>query len=430
MLERCQAELREVTVPLRYTPSMWRRAQLAGLLAALGAAACGSSTVDQGDPITIAVLLPFTGHAGAVGNNLEHALMMVADAVNDPANASRGIHGAPVKLLVVDAHAGARDLEARLQTALDARPVAIIGPEDAETAALVLPLAAQQGVHVISPYVGASLDMGDLGDFTWFRLSPTASDLGKSLGSYVHRDGHSDVTVVRTDEAYSSLFAQAAVAQLQSLGATVRRTLVLPSGASSYAGHLEQVPAADLERILLAAQPVPAAHLVNDISALFPSTTRRWFFAPTLKTEFFVQNTATQHVEGGIGVTSNVTNRDQETFAARYLQLWRDGPPTEAAFFYYDALALMLLAYAKAWNDPQEPRPDYYAVRDAIIDVQYPIGVVANWDEVVRGLDLVQRFKVYYSGLTGPIVAGQAGARELGTASFWRVENGVISTLP
>lgn len=389
--------------------------------------ACGDSTAGHGNTVNVAVLLPFTGQGAPVGTNLEQALIMVQDMVN----AAGGINGVPLRLLVVDSASDPEGTATKLTALFAQQPMALIGPEDADTAKVVVPLAAEHQVNVISPYVGASLDSNALtGNFKWFRLAPTAPVLGRALAKFLVSSGQTDITVVTTAGSYNTSFTTATVDKLQELHATVRRTLALSDTKTTYADYFQSIPAADLERLLIVAPPVAAARVVDDIATLFPSKVRHWYFAPTLKTEFFVQNTNVEAVEGGVGVTSNVLNGDQESFGKQYADRWHGEPALEGAFFYYDALALAVLSLGKAWPSATQPLPTYAVMREAIRTTAFPSGVPVSWQELGSGLARVKvGTKVYYTGLTGPIVLDPDGARALGVASFWTVAGGNIRTI-
>jgi branched-chain amino acid transport system substrate-binding protein len=387
-------------------------------------AACSSQ--NTGPTLNVGLLLPFTGEVGAMGINLEEASMMVADRVN----ASGGLTGKRFRLVVGDTHSDPARALVSLGRILDEGVVAVIGPESADVAMAILPVLKERRLPFVSPYGTDSVESTDAdADYPWFRLAATPTSFGQALAKRMIADGVGTVSVLYTSDLYSAALSAAAAAGLQQLGGSAVAQIALPVGHEDYSNLLMRASAANLQVVLLAADPISGARIVNDVSVLYPSSTRRWYFSPTLKTSSFVANAFPEKIEGAVGVAPSIfASSDQ--FEAEFTATWNGDVPIDGAFYYYDALALVALSIERAWSAAGKQDPTFEELRDAVRAVAHTSGFVTEWNQIPTGLDLIRDGQsTYYTGLSGPILLDNRGERQMGTAAFWQVVNGKIVNL-
>ena len=391
---------------------------------ALGQSACGNQ--NTGPTLNVGLLLPFTGEVGAMGINLEEAAMMVADEVN----ANGGIAGRKLRLVVGDTHSDASRALDALSSILDENVAAVVGPESADVAMAILPILKQRRLLFVSPYVPDSVDSTDVDtDYPWFRLAATPTSFGQALAKRMIADGKSSVSIIYTSDLYNSALAEAAATTLQQFGGSAVAQIALPVGREDYSSQLTRFPAADLQVVLLAADSISGARIVNDMSVLYPTTSRRWYFSPTLKTSSFVANAFPEKIEGAVGVAPSIF-ASVDRFSAKFTSAWNGDVPLDGAFYYYDALTLVALSIERAWVDAGDQNPTFEELRDAVRAVAHTFGIMTEWDQIPTALNLIRNGQTtYYTGLSGPILLDNDGVRQMGTAAFWQIQGGEIVDL-
>jgi ABC-type branched-subunit amino acid transport system substrate-binding protein len=395
-----------------------RRLALGALLLAL--TGCSSDREPSGG-IAIGLLLPFTGSASATASNMERATLYAADRINE----GGGIGGQKVRVVSRDTHSDlARGRQAAEELAAEG-VVAVIGPESAEIAEDIRPRLAAAGVLFLSPLVGAAAEPSKVCTTPWFRLAPSAKSLGEALAKQATSNSVKRVAVLYSSSPYDRALGDAATGRFDALGGEVVLRLQLNPNAQSYATVVSAAAEAGVTDVILAASPRAAAILINEFDALSLKKPR-WFLSPLLKTELLVQNVAPQALDDALGVAPKIYDHSEE-FPLAFSTRWEGDQPLEGAYFYYDAMALLAVALAKAAADPSGALP----LDRAMLDAAGPPGEGARWDELDVGLErLSEGDDLYYTGLTGPLSLERCGSRSTGATEDWTVLSGAIVDLP
>jgi hypothetical protein len=163
---------------------------------------------------------------------------------------------------------------------------------------------------------------------------------------------------------------------------------------------LMRASAANLQVVLLAADPISGARIVNDISVIYPSPDRRWYFSPTLKTGSFVANAFPEKIEGAVGVAPSIF-ASADAFAAEFTATWNGDVPLDGAFYYYDALTLVALSIERAWTVAGKQDPTFEDLRDSVRAVAEPSRFSATrkgWSERSESCDEFMKFGMSSSG--------------------------------
>lgn len=382
----------------------------------------GCAPLQDADHVSVGLLLPYTGSQAAIGSSLERGAIMAVEY----ANSAGGIQGRPIRLLFADTHSDPQRAMASVHNLLDQGVVAIMGPESAEVAAAILPAMQARNVLLLSPFLSDAVQLQAPPDRPWFRLAPSARALGEAVAKQLFQDGRSQTAIAYTTNRYCQDLAVAAQERFITLGGTVSVNQPLDPDQNSYSQEVVALAAA-LDALVLMADPLPAARLVNDLYVSAPGSQWNFYLSPNLKTESFLQNVIGPVLNGSVGVAPKL-GQDVSSFSQAYRQRYLGEEPLEGTYFYFDATALLLLAVqrdARVRGVELLGNGDQLAA--AVRQVSTPSGISAGWDELAGGLKRIgQGTQVYYSGLTGPILWDAAGSRALGTTEVWTIEDGRI----
>ena len=386
--------------------------------------ACSSSEpTTRSDVVTIGLLLPFTGASSGTASNFERAAIFAEDQVTDIGG---GIHGHPLRILSADTHSDAVRAQRSVEDLVNAGASVIVGPESAEVAAQIGPYLAAQHVTFLSPLIGAANNAEVDCSNPWFRLAPSAQDLGEALAKQIIAANVKSITLMYARTSYDEALRDSVSARFTALKGTVRLAVALDPNGQSYADEVNAARSANADAIVLASSPRAGALVVNEFDAL-STTPPIWFLSPLLKTELLMENVAPDALEGARGVAPKIydTSRDfPDAFAAR----WEGDQPLEGAYFYYDAVALLAFAMNSVAANP-DGSYDPVVLNGALRDVAGPPGESVGWNELETGLARQRAgASIYFSGLTGPLVFRSCGDRAFGASSQWHVEAGSIIT--
>jgi len=408
------------TSGLRCTTGPWL-----GLVTALGielgTVSCTTADVqDDSHSVAIGLVLPFTGVNAGTSANFERAAIYATSRVN----AAGGIRGKRLRLVEADSHSSVlRSLESAKRFE-DEGVVVVIGAENSDIAAAIEPVLLENGVAFLSPLVGSADDsLVNCADL-WFRLAPAASTLGEALAKQLSADLATSVVILSETDAYSRAFGDAVSRRFESLNGQVVLRLELDSTTQSYDNVVDKLVDSGVSNVVLAASPRTAALVVNEFDAV-TRTPPNWYLSPLLKTDLLVQNVSPAALNGARGVAPKIYET-RDTFRLEFQDRWAGDHPLEGAYFYYDAIALVALALQVALpTDAGAIAPEVF--KQSVLDSAETTGEVVTWNTIESGLRSSSAGKrVYYSGLTGPMVLNQCGARKIGTYSTWKVEGGKI----
>lgn len=385
---------------------------------------CGESTHEVESDVRIGLLLPYTGRDGSAGGNYERGVLMAVDAVNQ----AGGIGGKHLHVLYADTHSSVERGIEGAQRLIDQHVVAIIGPENDELARALSPMLAEAQVALLTPS-SSSVPTTTAATNLWFRLAPSAWDLGIALGRRMAAAGVHNVAIVHTDSQYERIFGSGVEERLLSAGVRVE-SLEVKAGATGFTEAIRATSKQTPDAVVLAADVVTGSRFVNDYAFVAGwSKGVNWYLSPSLEHEDFVLNTLPQALEGMVGVSAAVTPDRARTdaFTQAFGARWAGATPTTGAFYYYDALALLSIAYEGASYQSQGEHPAASVLRDAVLSASGHTGVVVTWDQLGRGVARASEGRpVYYSGVTGVISLDRSGSRADSYTRFWTVRHGSL----
>jgi len=139
----------------------------------------GPSQPTSTEPIKIGVVAPFTGDAGALGENVKVAIEIARDEINQ----AGGVNGRDIQVIFEDGKCNGKDAANAATKLINIDKVLVVmGMCSAETLAIA-PLAEQAKVLLISPS-STNAKVTTAGDYV-FRFIPSDSFQGKFAADYL-----------------------------------------------------------------------------------------------------------------------------------------------------------------------------------------------------------------------------------------------------
>lgn len=390
---------------------------------ALSLGACGSSgSSTPSDGVAIGLLLPFTGSSVGTANNFERAALLAEERVAH----GGGVNGRPLRIVSADTHSDPVRAQRSAESLVNAGVSVVVGPESAEIAANLGPYLASRGVTFLSPLIGAANTAEVDCSTPWFRLAPSAQDLGEALAKQIAAAGIKVVSVIYARTAYDKALSDSLSARFTALKGNIRLSVDVDPDGQSYASEIGQVRDANAEAVVLATSPKTGALIASEFY-LLSDARPIWFLSPLLKTDLLLQNAVPGALEGARGVAPKIYE-DRSGFPRAFASRWQGDRPLEGADFYYDAVALLAFALSATVPNPDDSY-DAVALDKALRRVSAPPGSSAGWDEIESGLERQRDgSSIYYSGLTGPLTFRSCGERAYGASTTWHVHAGKIVT--
>ena len=135
----------------------------------------------QEEPIRVGLLTPLTGAVATYGQSVRNAVVMGIDSIN----ASGGINGRQIKLIVLDDKGDSTESAQAARRLIDREKVAlIIGPVITPAVMAVAPIAQAEGIPMITP-TGTGDQITELGDYI-FRAAYKDSFQGRIMAQFAY----------------------------------------------------------------------------------------------------------------------------------------------------------------------------------------------------------------------------------------------------
>ncbi|MBL9043925.1 MAG: ABC transporter substrate-binding protein [Myxococcales bacterium] len=401
------------------------------LIMLVGLAGCINPVDPAGkDAARIGALVPFTGDLAVSGINIERALILAAEA----ATRSGGIGGKPVVVISQDTHDAAtpfveldRAVTAAQHLMQDIGVIGVIGPETSDIAQRVVAIA--RSTNTVN-FIGGLLPPTAYSayDRCTFHILPSVSSLSMTLAKRMRADGINRLTVLYNLDTYGATLGRALADDFKQLGGDPGFPISFQPNQATYQGLIRDAIATQPQAIVLVGYPETTAHIMQEYLVL--GTSVKWYFAPTLQSQGFLNNVPQALVDGAIGVAPGLSAAPARAFSDLFQQRFSGDVPLTNAYYYYDSMALLLLAVAAA-EHAALTTPSYREICDQIQKVAGPGGEVVTWDQLDRGIALARSGKmVNYEGLTGTVEIDSNGEGIATPVTLWTIRNGRIETIP
>ena len=388
------------------------------LAAALGAGLGCVTPPDQSsrNGIRVGALIPFTGDLAGDGSSIERAILMAADAINR----GGGVADQPLVVLVRDTHSEREVGLRRARDLLDRDVVAFLGPQNEDLAFQMVSLIRSRGVLQVSGGVSSPRFSTVEDDGLFFRTAPPVLVYGRRLAERMATDGVQRAVVLTSDDEFGFGFANVVDREARVAGIETTSPISFGAGNRDFNAVLSRVRETEPDAIVLGSYPRAAAQLIQEWAVA--GGAERWYFAPPLRQQVFLSNVPPNTLEGMVGVSPGVAG-DAEAFAEAFAAEWSGEVPARAAYFYYDAMALLGLAMAAAAVESGGV-PDAASISAQMRNVSHPPGAYVAWYELERGLELLRAGEdIDYRGASGPVDLDINGDIEDPAVELWSITN-------
>ncbi|EPR40873.1 extracellular ligand-binding receptor [Desulfovibrio sp. X2] len=333
----------------------------------------------QGNPIAIGFLGPLQGKYSDLGVQGRNGAMLAVEEIN----AEGGVAGRPLLLTAVDDANDEAKAVAAIRTLGRQEVTAVIGPMTSVVAVTVLPLAAEEGLTLISPTVSSPYLSGKKDNF--YRLTPDTPHECAALARFaLTKRGVRDVAVITdlANAAYTVPCADNFISELHAAGGRVLADIRLNSAA---VGDWKPT-AAELARLgpdavfgVLSGRDF--ASLARD---LHHQGTRTLLLGSMWSATQELLQTGGLSVEGALFSLNYDDNNPLPRFQAFKQRFERrfGTPPSFAACFSYEAV--MVLARALEWTrGSRNGLPEALSALGKVEGVQSPL-VFDEYGDVSR----------------------------------------------
>lgn len=348
-----------------------------GLSAVSGAkkpADTANNTV-AGETIKIGILAPMTGDGAVYGE----PFLNIAKIAVEEINATGGVGGKNIELVVEDAKCNGKDATNAAQKLVNANGVhAIIGGFCSSESLAAIPVAEAAGVALASPGSSSSDLTGKSKIF--FRNYPSDSSQGAVIAEVLWKQGRKSVAIISEQTDYALGVVKAFTAKYESLGGKVLIKEEFPSTAKDFRSQISKIKASKPDVLLVSPQTPAAGELVLTqlkesgwkvplaVSDVIMST-------PTLITAHKATLEGAVGAEVGVDMNNPKFKKLVDTYKARY---GVDVPYQSYAQTEYDMV---------------------YIIRDAIEAVGYDGLKIATWAKTIKN----------WSGAAGLVTIGENG---------------------
>jgi branched-chain amino acid transport system substrate-binding protein len=347
-----------------------------GLMPALGRAADA--------PVSIGVI------ANLTGSDIPSSVDMVrgAQLAADKLNASGGVKGQPIKLIVEDSeYRPQAGIEAATKLFdVDQVPAAIVFGGSSVSIPIAA-LAAPKGRIVMN----TSASSAKLGDFagTVFSTLPLDDIVGKELGIYAAKKGAKTAVFIVPNNTFGTGIMDAAATAFAASGGKVLRKIAYTEGQPDYRPDLQP---------LLAAKPdaIVSAGYGDDTRTIFKAARELGIAAPWYvgyPSIFSVEDPAWMDgklsgIDNG-GLTTPIGQEIKAAYTAKF-----PGEPRPHYYYGYDAMMLLGLAMQKAGVDG----PAIKAALPEVVKTYDGATGQIKWDDRGQRVDPPLDYFVYTGG--------------------------------
>jgi ABC-type branched-subunit amino acid transport system substrate-binding protein len=386
------------------------------------AAACIEPTADPSfDGVRVGVLLPYTGALATGGQNLERAVILANERLQE---AEPDPRHPPFRLIFRDTHSDDNAGYSAADELIEQEKVNfIIGPEEPSLAEAMAPLLKDKTVAITGGAV--SLD-SSTGVNDWFRIVPTARRMSTVLAKRMTDDKRRSLAILFVPDSYGNAFSNLAAAQFKALGGV--SAVLYPLDPETSNGDLvRRVVATNPDAILLVTYPTAGAAVIQEWSVL--GSDEAWYFAPSLRSDVFALNLPPGLLDGMVGISAGLP-ADARNFAADFSRRWAGELPSPNAHYYYDAMMLAGLAHRWAAVKAGTETPTSSQLAAALVSISGPGGIIQTWQDVRPALESVEAgIDIDYRGTSGAVDFSEDGSVPQGFVQFWTIRDSIIESL-
>lgn len=397
--------------------------------------ACGSGNdkklatapADAENTVRIGLLFPMSG-PWVKGPAWRNAAEMAAAEIN----ASGGVLGRPIELLIADTQTVPEVAATQAQFLIDQQVTAIVGAAASSSTILSASTTTiPSGVLLVSPAsTSPALTALDDQDLVWRTV---ASDLfqGRVAAQWAYEEGARTAGILFVDNVYGQGLSAAFTAEFERLGGSVENPVDYPELSSddindfSYESRVDSVFSGKPDLVYLITYDQDGAKITVSAANYITDSYRPIFLGcDGNQSQAFADNSAPNVIEGMVG-TLPIAPEGSDTyraFADEYSKLYGVAPESFSESTY-DAIYLIALAATQAGST---------AARAMAAEMRAVSagGTPVSYRDYATALSLIAAGEdIDYVGAAGAVDFDINGDVESGTYRIWRVENGAFVTL-
>lgn len=391
----------------------------------LAVVSCANDEVPTAPPnaIVVGALLPFSGEQAAVGINMEQAVTLAVDDVNQ----AGGVLGRPLYLASRDSNSGSQQgYEQGRELLYDMKLPYLIGPEENSLAKKLVTDVKKLDILNILPGIAAPVIRETGAQGGWLRLAPSPREVGCAMALHAVAAGYKTAASIVSSDDYQTQLASEFNTFFTYYGGRSLGTMTVNPEGGTYGNQVRAIQGLKADLSLMLAYPTTASEIMEEWAVIGNATD--WFFSSTLHTRMFLQNSplnrqsanlvfspsqrlnsecelekAISIAGGSEGNTeliqyANCQDDNAETFAAHFSEYWTSDPPLPASLYYYDAVVLLALGLTAAAVDGH-PNPTPTELRKYIRQIsEYP-GEPVSWSNIADGFARIKNGEdIFYVG--------------------------------
>lgn len=242
---------------------------LVGTLALVGLAACGSEDSgsggagDSGAAPKIGVFLPLTGENAENGQQINDAIELKVEQVNE----AGGVDGEPIELVVRDDRGEPRTAtNIAREFAEDDDIIAVLGSFTSTASMAAAPILDTAGIPHLSP-TSSHPDFTTMGDAI-FRGTPTQDLEASSIAAHLFEDlGHSSTAVIYRQDDWGNSAAEAFAQGAETSGGEVVASEAVAPESRDFRTLISSLRGTDADSLYLALHYSDAAVLAEQLAA-------------------------------------------------------------------------------------------------------------------------------------------------------------------
>jgi branched-chain amino acid transport system substrate-binding protein len=319
-------------------------------------------------PVYVGQIVPLTGPWASGPGTFEQA---GARQAVDEINAQGGIHGRPLKLIVVDDHSTIPGtLAAFRQLTTDGRVTAVIGPVISTMIVPLLPAIKQAGLPVIIG--GGAAKLTHVSNPWIFRTRPSTIYSSPALASFAVQTLHLTRIALLHATDPSAMGTDAGVrADLKVLGVMPVTDQVIPDKATDLTAQLQAIEASGATVLISAGQPADYVLLGRQMRQMHLHLT---WLGDTVLGSPVTRKMGGAFLYGAYSATDYVSGQNAEAVAfEKALKARFQLPGAAEAAYVYDGLHILAMVMRTAGTAPQ-------ALRQGILAVQGYHGVEGTYN--------------------------------------------------
>ena len=227
------------------------------IFAALATSACGPSPALRAqESVIIGILAPLNSGVPAAAKSVVQGATLAAEEIN----ASGGVGGASITLMVQDDRGTADEAAKQFEHLVKQKIVAVVGPVTDATALAVAPMAERAGIPLVSP--GATGTIPYSGS-SFFRTSLSAEAQARTLADFLVRTRNTRrLAIIHDANEYGTMVALAFAERIKALGGRVVGTRLYHDGDTDFTRHVTGVLADGADAVFVAGYPDEGALIV------------------------------------------------------------------------------------------------------------------------------------------------------------------------